>query len=628
MHEFTSLTVLELAGEINETGDSRGEALLDELPDGMWQLPDLAYLSLTQLARIVTLPSCMASMASLHTLVLTGLFESQGGCIPGSIHTLPGLHTLHFSGTKSTRMQRFLSEPRAPMRNLREMHIFQWHAARELPDDFAMFPALRALYVCDMQHLRILPRSVSCLKQLERLELRNLDVFGGDDSDDDSSDSEQEQQHSSGAAAGGSADQSTYQDEHGLSDIFCGLHSLETLILCDLNKLHILPTSVMQLTKLHTLNIDYVALQELPAWFSQMPSVKFLFLNHLGAGAGLPEDVYRLQSLVSLRVSGYRLPRVPDGLCALSCLRVLDLYKLTNVAHLPLRVDTLVALEKLSVVHCGALQDLPANIDRLVSLHSLTIENCSELSEMPVALARMTQLRTLGISGSVPCLTNNSRNLHGIARLTNLTDLTLGPWEGDNFPIGICKQVHMQKLSLQVQTDGRIALRDPTVFQKIAWIISCMPVLESLRIGHSTYAPQDAVLVDLDLRDLSLPIVTLRAHPRMHLTTFGLYHAQVHDTLSTDIFRYVATSTRMPIQSYAQRYGLPATAVDFTDGMFLADWRLSVEKVLAFLQATHPRLGDGGTHCAVLSAELFEQISNYFLHRPQFDDLVRGIADM
>jgi len=626
MSEFTSLTVLELVVDTEEAKHSLSilpshsctDLQLNALPDGMWQLANLKYLLLGHLTKIATLPSCMASMVSLHTLVLAGMFASQDGSIPGCIHTLPGLHTLFLCDIKSTRMQQFLSEPREPMRTLRKLHIFRCHGLRELPDDFAMFPGLVNLYIFDTQHLRILPRSIACLKQLRWLDLRNLDAFGDDDS---------KHPNSSGAAGGGSAEQQTPQGEHDIDDIFRGLDSLRTLILSDLPKLTVLPSSVMQLPLLHTLNIGSVALR-LPDWFSQLPSVRYLYLNRLGVGVGLLEDVGEMQTLMSIRIAGNRLSHLPDSLCDLSHLRVLELYKLRNVTRLPQRVNGLVALEKLSVAKCDAFEYLPDDIDRLLSLHSLAIDNCPRLSELPATLGRMLQLRTLVVSGNVACLTNNSASLHGIAGLANLTDLTIGPWEGDNFPIGFCELVRMQNLALQVQSDGRLALRDPTIFQKIAWIISCMPVLESLRIGHGIYAPRDAVLFDLDLRDLSLSVVSLRAHPRMHLTTFGLYRARVLDAESTDQFRYFLSSARMPIQSYAQRYGLPAMGAESSDGMFLAHWRVSVEKVLAFLQATHPRLCDGTTHSAVLSAELFEKISDYFLHRPEFDDLVRGIAHM
>ena len=626
--EFTSLTVLELAADIRETIVAFDDLSLTELPDGMWQLPTLEYLELAHLSKITTLPSSMANMTSLHTLVLTGMFHSVGSSIPGCIHTLPGLATLYISEIRATKMQRFLREPRAPVHNLREMHIFDCAMLRELPDDFAMFPGLLVLNVYDMQSLRILPRSMSCLKQLTRLEMRVLDVFGGDDSDEESSDEEDQPQNSGGGAAGGSADHPSHQAEHGMHDIFRGLDSLEVLMMSDLGRLTILPASVMQLTSLQTLKIEYVTLR-LPAGFSNMSTVTEMSLSHLERGLWLlPEDMHRMQSLVSLRIARNRLIRLPDGLCDLSGLRILDLYELTHITCLPPRATELVALERLSMQRCMRLQHLPADMDRLVSLRSLSIDNCPELSELPASLARMTQLRALTISGTVACLANNSTSLHGIAGLTNLTALTFGPWEGDNFPVATCRLVHMQHLALQVQSDGRLALRDPTVFQKIAWVISCMPLLESLRIGHGRYAPRDALLVDLDLRDLSLPIVSLRAHPRMHLTTFGLYNANVHSVDSTYQFRYVAISTRMPILSYAPRYGLSATAGPHTDEMFLADWRLSVEKVLAFLQATHVRLGAGAEHPAMLSAELFQQISDYFLHRPQFDDLVRGIADM
>jgi internalin A len=71
------------------------------------------------------------------------------------------------------------------------------------------------------------------------------------------------------------------------------------MLILDANKLSVLPTSLGQLTSLHTLSLSDNQVTELPEWLGQLASLQALFLdgNQLSA---LPEAIGRLDKLQRL----------------------------------------------------------------------------------------------------------------------------------------------------------------------------------------------------------------------------------------------------------------------------------------------------------------------------------------
>ena len=265
---------------------------------------------------------------------------------------------------------------------------------------------------------------------------------------------------------------------------------------------------------------------------------------------------------------------------------------------------------------------------RLESLQTLEIVNCKAVSQLPSEFAKTTQLRSLTLSGGLPLLTNNNYMLHSIGELTNLTRLQVGPWEGTNFPISFQQLVQMQELTLQVMSDVAQELQDPAVYQKIAWIVSCMPKPKELYLCRGTYGYGHSVALNPQRRDLSLTLLSLRAHPRILLQSCELYSVPTGGVTMMDMIHMAYRHKfRKHIGSFACECGFPSEYGALSDHEILDEWRLSVDKILAFMQATHPRLGVAAPYRNMLS-ELSQRITAHSVCRADFDHMVRGIADL
>jgi hypothetical protein len=186
----------------------------------------------------------------------------------------------------------------------------------------------------------------------------------------------------------------------------------------------------------------------------------------------------------------------------------------------------------------------------------------------------------------------------------------------------------MQELRLQVMSDVEQELPDPTVYQKIAWIVSCMPTLKELYLCRGTYGNQHSVALNPQRRDLSLTLLSLRAHPRILLQFCELYSVGIGSVKMMDVVDIVYRDIfRKHIGSFACECGFPSEYGALLDHEILDKWCVSVEKILAFMQATHPRLGVAAPYRKMLP-ELSQRIAAHSVCRADFDHMVRGIADL
>ena len=685
--EFTSLKVLHLTGSSRERTNEPhrftrySNKAMQTLPDFIWQMSGLEHLELAHFMSIEHLPDSMANMTSLMSLALRNMFDLNKNSIPGSIQTLPALARMDLTEMRNVTMDFFLREPRAPITTLKDLRIYDCDYLTALPDDFAMFPSLEYMELIEIQCIRTLPSSVSCLKKLKSLELNHLENFGAfsddededsdndndnvsvhgdntaeaelaqihdgiaddnndsnDDSNDDDNDSNDDNNddndddnsdsYSDSYSGGSSWTRTKVELEDKFHTIFRDLDSLESLHLYELEEMKFLPRSIHELTSLKGLTLESMPAQ-LPAWITRLSNLETLCIESMENIHILPDTMHEMHALKTLRVANIDIVQLPHTLYIMSRLEILDL-KCIQLTSIPSAATGLVALKQLIVVDCPRLQSLPENLNELAFLGQLKIRNCPRMSAMPETLSHMTQLHSLEISSNVACLSNNSATMHGIGGLRNLTYLNFGPWEGNNFPVCMQNLVKMEQFIVQVKSDGVLGLHDPTVFKKIAWIVACMPELAEFKLAHGRYAPAQAVLFPLaPEEDMSLSLVSLRAYPRLSLKTFDLYGSRVLTEGATDQIKYKSMSTMHPICLYMQQlYGCPDYLVTGTNPDFLADWCLSLEKVLAFMQAMHPRLGANAGHVGILSNELCQQISHYFLHRPEFENVVRGIANL
>jgi len=611
--EFRQLKVLDLQGssrersylEINLTRYSNYS--MTSLPDALWQLHSLEHLSLGLFMRIASLPCSMSSMSSLASLSLRDMFRPADNVIPGSIHTMPALVHLSISEIWRSELDFFLGGPRLPLPHLKTLHIFQCPFLDHLPDDFALFPGLESLEIDKLDDLVSLPYSLSCLQNLIILDLCDLQKLGQVPNAIANEEEEPEHKHHS---------------------MFEGLYNLRQLYMSEMSELQTLPTSMLQLTSLQLLHIGYMNIS-LPDWLTGMTNLATLMLCTLPQANSLPPHMHEMISLSRLCVMGLSIPQLPSKLWAMRNLKHLSLNGIPSLQQLPAGIEGMISLQEFDVSNCRDLHTLPDNLDACMSLTSLIIRNCTQLSRLPLGLSKIKQLTSLDISGMIKCLGNNNADIAAIGVLTNLTKLHLGPWDGDNFPVSLKRLVHLRHLALEIKSDESVCMRDMALFHKIAMIITHMPALETLRFGWCTYSTQQGVVVvHEETSGMRASFLALCAYPLPKLRTVHFCYDHAGHAGVSDVYGIFSTHARpLALNTWSQRSGFPAESAVWKDVDFMAAWRNSLDKVLTFMQLTHRRLGTDAL-ATVLPSEMLRQICEHFLHRPEFEYMIRGIANL
>jgi hypothetical protein len=124
-----------------------------------------------------------------------------------------------------------------------------------------------------------------------------------------------------------------------------------------------------------------------------------LQLHLLDPLAEVPEAIGGLTSLEVLAITAplfaSRLTALPDALCTLSRLRVLELRCCTALQRLPEQLGNLAALQELRVHGAARLQALPESITRLGKLRVLNLNAAYTLRELPGGMGGLTSLEEL-----------------------------------------------------------------------------------------------------------------------------------------------------------------------------------------------------------------------------------------
>nr|WP_322684603.1 COR domain-containing protein [Nostoc sp. DedQUE07]MDZ8130545.1 COR domain-containing protein [Nostoc sp. DedQUE07] len=180
-------------------------------------------------------------------------------------------------------------------------------------------------------------------------------------------------------------------------------------------------------------------LTEIPAEVFQLEWLEVLNLsgNQLRT---LPEAIARLQQLTSLDLSGNQLRTLPEAIARLQQLTSLDLKgnQLRTLPEVIARLQQLTSLD-LSV---NELRTLPEAIARLQQLTSLNLRG-NQLTTLPEVIARLQQLTSLDLNG------NRLRTLpEAITRLQQLTSLNLSVNELRTLPEALTRLQQLTSLYL------------------------------------------------------------------------------------------------------------------------------------------------------------------------------------
>jgi hypothetical protein len=119
------------------------------------------------------------------------------------------------------------------------------------------------------------------------------------------------------------------------------------------------------------------------------PNIIEINLDHCSDLGELPIKLCSLISLQRLSITNCHLvPNLPDDLGRLILLKVLRLSACLSLSRLPLSICKLRQLEYLDISLCSGLQNLPTEFYRLSNLETLDMRECSRLKNLPASRPR------------------------------------------------------------------------------------------------------------------------------------------------------------------------------------------------------------------------------------------------
>ncbi|MDZ8222359.1 COR domain-containing protein [Nostoc sp. ChiVER01] len=204
-------------------------------------------------------------------------------------------------------------------------------------------------------------------------------------------------------------------------------------------KLTEIPDEVFELEWLKVLNLSGNQLTTLPKAITRLQQLIFLDLsgNQLTT---LPEVITRLQQITTLNLSGNQLTTLPEAITRLQQITTLHLSsnQLTTLPEVITRLQHLTAL----FLSGNQLTTLPEAIAHLQQLTALFLSR-NGLTTLPEVIIRLQQLTSLDLSG------NQLTTLpEAITRLQHLTSLDLSGNQLTTLPEAITRLQHLTSLDL------------------------------------------------------------------------------------------------------------------------------------------------------------------------------------
>lgn len=215
-----------------------------------------------------------------------------------------------------------------------------------------------------------------------------------------------------------------------LPDSFAELSALRFLYL-HRNQLKSLPENFGQLQELRRLSLYSNPIQVLPDSFRLLKKLKDLYLPkislfpepildlsallYLSIGAPLNEAIYRLQSLVGLKVNKTEMDSLPEELGLLSHLQELSL-QWNQLKTVPSGLGRLQNLKILDLAD-NQITHLPKSLGQLSPLEVLWLGE-NQLNEVPEFISQLSNIKMLGLSGNpITALPTSLNKLKQLERL-------------------------------------------------------------------------------------------------------------------------------------------------------------------------------------------------------------------
>ncbi|KAL4580740.1 hypothetical protein LXL04_016942 [Taraxacum kok-saghyz] len=194
------------------------------------------------------------------------------------------------------------------------------------------------------------------------------------------------------------------------------------------------------LDKLRFLDLRWSKLRTLDLRLS--PNLETLNLEYCCDLTELPDGMWTLKHLRSLKLSGLLLEKLPEDLYRLGCLEKLNL-SITNIKHLPDSICMLKHLKNLKLDGCKWLEKLPKDLGRLECLEGLYLSS-TKIEHLPDSICKLKNLKSLCLN---ECLLLEKLP-DNLGELDRLEDLNLSSTKIKHLPDSICVLKHLKSLWL------------------------------------------------------------------------------------------------------------------------------------------------------------------------------------
>jgi hypothetical protein len=211
---------------------------------------------------------------------------------------------------------------------------------------------------------------------------------------------------------------------------------------CFYNKFHIEGFEVLQIAdKLRTLINLESAVKITQFSLSKLRCLRVLIIlcSPWDDSIELPDSIEELILLRCLGFSSHYIETLPETICQLCNLQILDLSDCDCLVALPTDMHKLINLQILNLSYCDNLVALPRDMHKLINLQILNLSYCRSLVVLPRDMHKLINLRDLNIEesgimempinlGELKCLqtlstfivTNSGCGIEGLGKLTNL----------------------------------------------------------------------------------------------------------------------------------------------------------------------------------------------------------------
>ncbi|XP_019189984.1 PREDICTED: putative disease resistance RPP13-like protein 1 [Ipomoea nil] len=200
--------------------------------------------------------------------------------------------------------------------------------------------------------------------------------------------------------------------------MFNGLKCVRVLRLwgCKLQKL---PKEIGDLLQLRYIDLSWSNIEELPDSICSLDNLEILDLKSCQCLSRLPEGIGNLCHLRKIDLRWSKIEELPDSICSLDNLQTLHLNSCRVLSKLPRKIGNLHHL-KLIDLRWSTIEELPDSICSLDNLKILDLRKCECLSRLPEGIGNLHHLSMIDLS-----LTKFQELPDSICSLDNLKILNL-----------------------------------------------------------------------------------------------------------------------------------------------------------------------------------------------------------